>query len=461
MVLNSQSLELPHEIRLIAAVSRLIDLHQSRRDGGAYVPDVPDRAGYFLTLAIVILNCLRELELERGIGAMPISMLRGMLRKRVTEASDEDIEYCIANLRKEREIHYGIESPDGNIAIGRTWDTTPLLQVMEGFDQIQLTENARLLMRVSSLRESWLYSDLDADRLNKAIERGQFGDIATFCQVMALDLATKNKQLSGILERPSYSDLRDLLLQEGQNVSDSLIKATETIKTAIELIFDERTRKTFSMWAEREHPSFGLGNLQSELELVLQNVESLSRRFVNFVDTAQKVKQQGAERIRFLEIADMLVRSSDDNKAIKLEALLSRLLPAGVDCTYYHPGMLIGGIDFREKVLPPSTVVFTVDPKNASSNTRFCEFILRNRERIIDRLRKGPALLSEILQTNDYELLPGESILDLFGAYTSPGMIEDEEASIFVGLCDTFFEFMQNNSLITGNDPIMILENKP
>ena len=215
------------------------------------------------------------------------------------------------------------------------------------------------------------------------------------------------------------------------------------------------------MWAEREHPSFGLGNLQSELELVLQNVESLSRRFVNFVDTAQKVKQQGAERIRFLEIADMLVRSSDDNKAIKLEALLSRLLPAGVDCTYYHPGMLIGGIDFREKVLPPSTVVFTVDPKNASSNTRFCEFILRNRERIIDRLRKGPALLSEILQTNDYELLPGESILDLFGAYTSPGMIEDEEASIFVGLCDTFFEFMQNNSLITGNDPIMILENKP
>lgn len=459
-MLNNQANELPHEIRLIAAVSRLIDLHQSRREGGAYVPDIPDKAGYFLALALMMLDCLREIELERGAGAVPFSILSGMIRKRVTDACDEDIEYCIANLKKEREIHYGIEGDGGRISIGRTWDTTPLVHVVEGFSQIQLTENARLLMRVSSLRESWLYSDLDADRLNKAIERGQFGDIPNFCRAMTLDLATKNKQLSSALERPSLSDLRDLLLREGSSISDSLTKATETIKIAIELIFDERTRKAFSIWADRERPAFSLGNLQSELELVLQNVEALSRRFVTFLDTAQKVRQQGAERIRFIEIADHLVRNAHSNESSRLEAFLHRILSAGSNHSHFDPGMLVGAVDFREKEEIPAAAAFTVDPNETSSHSRFRRFIMRNRDRIVERLKQGPVLLSEVMTMDGYDLLPEESILDLFGAYSAPDALEDDTTTILVGFGATLFELEHNGSLITGNDPIMVMEEK-
>jgi hypothetical protein len=225
---------LPPDIRLIAAVSRLIDIHQSRRDSSdAYTPRIPESAGANLFLAMSIIECLHEIEMDRGIVATPISELVGAIRKRIPDVADEDIEFCIANMKQAREIRYRTRTEDGGIVDGRTWETTTLLEVQEGFSQVQLTENARLLLRVSSLKESWLYSDLDADRLIKAIERGQFQDIPGFCRAMSLDLASKSKKLSGALERPSLSELRSLLISEGGGIASSLGEAAATISQAI------------------------------------------------------------------------------------------------------------------------------------------------------------------------------------------------------------------------------------
>lgn len=467
MTRNMTEIRLPHEIRLIAAVSRLVDLHQSRREGGGvYVPDIPEKGGYYLTLALVLIECLREVELDRGIGAVSISELIGMVRKRVLEATTEDIEYCVANLRAEREIHYGVENASGRLDFARTWDTTPLLAVAEGFGQVQLTENARLLLRVASLRDSWLYSDLDADRLIKAIERGQFEDIPVFCRAMTLDLATKGKQLSGVMERPSLSELRELLLREGPIIAESLATATETIRNAIDLIFDARSRKSFAGWASRyqneagENPPFSLGNLQADMELVLQNAEALSRRFVRFVDQAQRVRSEGAERIRFLEIADHLVRTAKHGDEARLEALLKQVLPWGGDERLFHPLSLVGAVDFVEQ--QPESVLrttgYTVNPEDAQHNSRFQEFVRRNREMIVSRLREGPAHFSEILRMGGFDLLPEETPLDFFGIYAAPGTIEDKETRIIVGLNGANMRIEFGERLVTGSDPLMLLE---
>lgn len=458
---------LPHEIRLIAAVSRLVDIHQSRRDGsGVYVPDVPEKGGYYLTLALMLIECLREVELDRGIGAISISELTGMVRKRVLEATTEDIEYCVASLKTEREIHYGVENAPGKLDLARTWDTTPLLTVAEGFGQVQLTENARLILRIASLRDSWLYSDLDADRLIKAIERGQFEDIPMFCRAMTLDLATKAKQLSGVMERPSLSELRELLLREGPTIAESLAAATETIRNAIDLIFDARSRKSFAGWAARyqsevgDNPPFSLGNLQADMELVLQNAEALSRRFVRFVDQAQQVRNEGAERIRFLDIADYLVKTAKQGDEARLEALLNHVLPWGYGGRLFHPLSLVGAVDFIE---PKSEGIlgvtgYTLNPEESPNNSRFQDFVRRNRDMIVLRLREGPAYFSEILQLGGFDLQPEESPLDFFGVYAAPGAIEDKETRIIVGLSSTNMQMEFEERLVTGSDPLMLLD---
>lgn len=448
---------LPHDIRLIAAVSRLLDIHQSRRDmGGAYSPDVPEKAGFNLFLALNIIDSLREIEIDRGMGFAPLSELAGQLKKRVPSVTDSDIEYCITNLKHGREIHYGATGEDGEIRYARTWDSTPLVELEEGFSQIQLTENARLLLRVSSMKDSWLYSDLDADRLIKAIERGQFQDVPAFCRAMTIDLSAKSKQLSGALERPSLSELRSILISEGWSIAKSLNDATETIGRAIDMVFSDHVQ---TEWSKRPFPGFHLGNLQADLELVLQNVESLSRRFVQFLAMAQKVRNEGIEAIRFLELADSLVTYGSEITIDRTETILHEVMPWGVAANHFFPSFLIGEANLKEQVsVNEKSRGFTVNPHAADGSSRFLDFLKRNREVLVQRLNEGPLSFSEMATLTGFTFESGESMLDLFGVYAAPGLLTDENQRIVVGFTDAQTSLIYADQKVTGSDPLLFIE---
>lgn len=459
--------QLPHEIRLIAAVSRLIDIHQSRRDaGGVHVPDIPEKAGFNLFLAMSIIETLHEIEIDRGPGAAPVSDLVSRLMQRIPEVTLTDIEYCIANLKQGREIHYRTRNVDGVITDGRTWDTTPLLDAQDGFSQVQLTENARLLLRVTSLRESWLYSDVDADRLVKVIERGQFQDIPGFCRSMTLDLASKSKQLSGALERPSLSELRSLLISEGQGIARSLSDAKATITQAIDLVYRDDISAAFEHWlatasgAVMSRDGITLGNLQADLQLVLQNVEALSRRFLEFIDQAQKVRNEGIEPIRFLDIADWLIQTGSEENIKRVDSLFAEFMPWGQDRRIFQPSMLIGEADLSVANEDESEAMhtFTLDPAAKTPGSRFADFLARNKEIVLRRLSLGPASFSEIIELVGFTLEPDDSLLDFFGVYTKPDLIEDDDSRIVVGITDEIIHFSHSGYDIASNDPVLYLE---
>lgn len=452
--------QLPHEIRLIAAVSRLIDIHQSRREtGGAYAPDVPEKAGFNLFLALSLIESLHEIEMDRGIGFAPVSELAGKVKKRVPDVTEADVDYCIANLKLGREIHYGSTGQDGQVKFARTWDTTPLIEVEEGLSQVQLTENARLLLRVSSLKESWLYSDLDADRLIKAIERGQFQDVPVFCRAMTLDLSAKSKQLSGALERPSLNELRNLLISEGSGIAQSLNAAGTTISLAIELIFSDHIQ---SEWDKRPAQGFYLGNLQADLELVLQNVESLSRRFLRFLEMAQRVRNEGIEAVRFIQIADSLVAGGNSHTIDRTESILREIMPWGVTACFFHPSMLVGEAELKEQAAAINqSRGFTVDPHAAGGPTRFLDFLRRNRDVLMHRLKESPMSFSEVVALTGFVLEGDETPLDFFGVYAAPGLLSDENQRIVVGLTSSLANFVHSNQVVTGSDPIMFIEENP
>lgn len=452
-----QADKLPHEIRLIAAVSRLLDIHQSRREtGGVYVPEVPEKAGFNLFLSLSVIDALHEIEIDRGVGLAPVSELSGRLKKLIPGVTEVEIEYCISNLKQGREVHYGATGEDGEIRYARTWDSTPLVEIEEGFSQIQLTENARLLLRISSLKDSWLYSDLDADRLIKAIERGQFQDVPAFCRAMTIDLAAKSKQLSGALERPSLSELRTILVSEGQSIASSLNAAAETIGRAIEMIFSEHIQ---AEWEKRPFPGFHLGNLQADLELVLQNVESLSRRFVQFLNQAQKVRNEGIEAIKFLDLADSLVAHGDETSIELTESVFNEVMPWGIAVSYFFPSFLIGEADLAPRESQnEKTHGFTVNPHAYSSSSRFLDFLKRNRDVLVQRLIEGPLSFSEMTELTGFTFEPGETVLDLFGVYAAPGLLADETQKIVVGLTETQFSFIDSEQEVAGSDPLLFIE---
>lgn len=426
------------------------------------MPSIPENAGYLLTIALVILDCLHDIELEKGVGMIPIGTLNAMVKERVPGVSIEDIQYCIDTLSKGREIQYLSKNDNDGFDLSRTWDSSPLLTLADGFMQLQLSENGRLLLRVSSLKDSWLYSDLDAEKLVKAIERGQFKDVPKFCREMTLDLATKNKKISNLLEQPSVSELREMLINEGDAISASLQSAIDTIVKATKLIYEDRTRLAFESLSERDKPPFDLVNLFADLRYVQSNVESVSRNFIKFLGRAQDVKNQGAERIKFLQIADNLALNPPENLDEMLEAIFESILPFKPKSEIFHPSMLIGEVNFRLDA-PPENIAtsFEVDDEKPAAQATFSQFLQKNRGVILERLKGGPMLFSEALELANLELGNDESPIDFFGVYATPSLMDDDSSSrIIVGLNNSITNINYGDSVLICSDPIMFVEDK-
>jgi hypothetical protein len=418
------------------------------------------RAGYLLTLALLLLDTLREIEMERGPSYVPIADVAAALRRRVASVTAAEVDLVIESLATEREIRFGVEDGHGGIDFGLTKDSTPLLDKARGFGQIQLSENARLLLRVSAMKDSWLYSDIDADKLVKAIERGQFGDVPRFCKLMVLDIASKHKQLTSAIERPTLADIRDLLVQNGTIIADSLREAADVVKRACALIFDQRTREYFDHWVARHGIPWSIGNVQTEIELVMQNVEALSRRFVGFLETAQRAKTVGGISVPFLKIADSLASTAHVTDAEHLSAVLAGFMPWGVKPGYFSPTQMVGSVDFdslTETKETRETSSFTLDPGSHSSHGRLLDFILRNRALVVDRLKAGPATFSELMTSLGFVTEGDETPVDFLGVYSAPEHLDGEQFSIAVGLTGERFDLQIGHDRYTGSDPLIVL----
>lgn len=459
---------IPHDIRLIAAVSRLLDFHQSRREaGGSYVPVIPDSAGQNLHLALSVIEALHEIEMDRGVGYIPIVELADKVRLSLPDIGADDIEFCITNLKHPREIRYRAQDENGQFVESQTWDTTPLLEAQEGISQVRLSENARLLLRITSLRESWLYSDVDADRLVKVIERNQFQDIPTFCRSMVLDITTKRAQLAAALERPSRSELRTLLITEGDGIASSLHEAASTATKAITLIYEDHTAARYEQWlatpsgAVFARDGVSIGNLQADMKIVLQNIEALSRRFSEFIELAQTVRHEGIEPVPFLEIADHLVKTGNETTIERVESLMLGFLPWGKDDKVFHPSMLVGAADLsvKNEDEPAEKHTFQLDTSIPQATSRFSEFLSRNRDVVIERLAKGPALFSEIISLGNFVLEPGDSVMDFYGVYVNPRRLEEDGTRIIVGITNGEHNFSVDGDEYVGTDPVMYMEN--
>lgn len=426
-----------------------------------YVPETPERAGYMLSVAFLVLEALRELEMDRGPTFVALAEVHARIRQRVTTVTADDLTFVVDTLARERDIRYGVEDGKGGLEFGLTKDSTPLLERARDFNQVQLTENGRLLLRVSAAKENWLYTDVDAERLVAAIERKQFGDIPRLCRSLILEVASKSKQLTSAMERPTLSELRDILLAEGGGIADALQKAIEVVKRAINLIHGTGAREAFDAWKYTYGVEYSLGNLQTEVEMVMQNVEALARRFVTFLDTAQRAKPVGGTSVDFLSIVKSLTTAGVSPAPDRLEALMAGIMPWGIRGERFHPVDLVGQVDFtqlgEESITPVST--FTLDPtQDDASHNRFLNFLLRNRALVIARLREQPLLFSELVAGTAFALEEGESPTDFFGVYSSPEQLDGEGFTIKVGLTGKTFQTNIDGTWFSGTDPMMFLE---
>jgi hypothetical protein len=452
--------DVPADIRLIASTSRLLDFHQSRSSGThVFQPEVPDSAASNLFLATTLLKVLGELELEQGQVSISVKRLLREVNLDTAITNESALEHCILSLSRPREIRYGVRTEAG-VAHARTSDSTPLLTYDQSLRQVGLTENARLLIRVSELKDSWLYSDVDAQRLLMALERKQFSDIPRFCREILRDLANKARQLADVAERPAYSDLREALIEQGAAISDALREAGTLVHQAMELLFSAPVASAFELWKASSNVAYELGNLQAELENVLHVTELLSRKFVNFVIEAQNAQTVRAPTMGFLDLVQSL-HTRQAGFAEQLEVATLDMVPWFCETRFFSPDLLAGEISLSRLYalsLPaPIEITFEHSDELVDQEARAHAFLERNADVILGALSLGPRTLSDLMGLEGLHFEGDEDISAFVGAYSYPEIFDVNDQRVCIMHHSDFAELSTEHSTLVTSDPIVFI----
>lgn len=455
---------LPPAVTVMAATSRLIDLHHAR-GASVYVPENAPSAGKYTGIALLVLDSLHNLETERGAGYITVKELFEYICKTAVDISFEDLEYVLLSLSKEREICFSIPDEEtGSLALGHVRDKTKLLDLAESRGQVRITDTASLFLRVCENELSWLYDEADAEKIITALTYNKFKEIPAICRSITLELTKKARVLTELIEHPTRDEQGQILVSDGPAINMNLKNTKEIIQRALQNLLEQSKIEAFNRWSAIEKPDFELGNLHTELEILLQSAEAVTRRFVEFLDVAQQRKEVVPPHYQFLEIADHLVFNCKGGTLDLLEGVMRVVVPPSLPLMWFDPSMLPGMIDLydlmEDDVDDLTAKSFDVSGTDSPAAMHFRVFIEKNRDTIYDLLRTGPLPFSKFLTSAGLSLDEGFSAYDFIGIYVSPHLLDgdDENERIIVGLPQCDLRQMDNGYLVLSSDPVIMLE---
>lgn len=457
MAENSQ---VPSDIRLTAAFARLLDLHGTRRevdcDASIKPPAVPEGAGVRLWTALELLRQLYSRTLEGSTGRVPLETILSELQQKSLGITAADLEFCAAFLGTEREVRYLDQSSLPSLEERETRAPTPLLKHYRREREVKLTENGRLLMRVLGLQRDWLLGDKDVERVVAAVDRGLFEEVPRICAEVIGELRALNEHLTEIEESPTFEAQRSAFERREPQYREMLRRSEEAVRQAIGRFSDPGTAARFADW-QTANPDWDLtlSELLNHTEDVLRSVESLSRHWLRFLRELQSRRRRPLGVVDFAALADALVDEAPNDEFLR--NLVASMGPWRR--THLFSPALFDAADLDERSVDQGKVEF--DQTEVVVVEEFRTFLGRNGARVIERLRRGPLALSDLLAEarsdgNAFELVDGVGIADLFGVFTIPDEMGDT-VSVQVGLSGRRFQLLDGDRLLHGDDPVIQL----
>lgn len=456
---QAQRGDLPHDVRLVATVARLLDLHNSRRERGsrsanvAQQPQVSAAAGYYLWLGLQIIQILHRQAKQGSSGPVPIQRLHEELSRMMGAVTRSDLEYCLSFLSLEREIRY-LDPTSFPMEESRLTQTpTQLLRFDKRFGQVRLSDGGRLLMRISALHQDWLYEDKDVERIPASIERGIFEDIPRICDEVIGNLRALNERLTEIEESPTFESLRNEFQERGRQYREMLNMANTALSRALTALATSATRERFERWRSfRGIEDLEIDDALGHVEAVYHALHSLERHFVEFIKNIQSRRRAPLGVVRFQDVCRRLVYSAPSHDA--LLNLFTDLGPWRARSAWFHEKDFVGRTDLRA-VRPDAEGVVFEERAEETAQDRFQSFLERNRAWILARLRCGPITFSDLVTETDLAFMEGEGPASFFGVFSLPDELANEEVSIFVGLSGGRMDVTVGSVRLRGDDPVI------
>lgn len=458
----SRDLDLPHDVRLMATVARLLDLHGSRRERGSRSINVPNQlqvgeaAGYYLWIGLEVIAHLSRNARTGSSGPVSIAYLHEQLQQRIENLSRQDLEYCVSFLSVEREVHYLNPQALPQQDLRVTQAPTQLLRYDRRFGQVRLTEAGRLLMRIGALHQSWMYEDKDVERIPAAIERGMFEDIPRICEEVIGNLRALNEHLTEIEESPTFESLRTEFLERGRQYRDMIKLASTAVTRAMQLLSSPATRERFDKWRSfRGVDVIEVEDALAYVEGVHQTLHSLERHFITFLQNIQSRRRAPLGVIRFQDVAERLVYAAPTTQ--NLVNLFADLGPWRVKTPSFHVQDFTNKVELAPAEKAPDALTFEDNPGDTPHDL-FQSFLERNRTWIIARLQTGPLSFSELARTDGADFMDGESPSSFFGMFMLPEEISGEHIRLCVGLAGQHMDVISHGTRMVGDDPVLWID---
>lgn len=451
---------------LIAAVSRLIDLHDSRRSPGSDNRNVPpsrasyEHSAYYLSLGVATLETFYRLERADGVGGFySKDHIASALIDVYGEYDEADVDFCLRMLSVSREIHF---TRDEDGIKGSTADKTQLLKRSVGeYGQYALTDNARLFLRVSSDTENWFYEGDDAGRLVRAINKGLFQDIPVLCRQRIDRMIELSKKITFMKERIAIEGVSEEFHLNRPAFEETLEDARCAIEKAIKMLQSDEAEIKFDEWKARSGSEYTLMAIMGCLQVVAKANQNTSRNLIDFVSNIHKYKAAGMGIVDFHGLANNIIRSKRvDIKT--LDDLYDIVMPQMPHTPSMHPFDFAESIRLDEAKEERKHFVVDLDEPGNEIEERFTSFIDNNKEWFIKTLQDngGSLRFSKLIASGKFTIFADENPATLFGYVASPEFLTKHDIHISLALDGTRFETKVEYFTVYGDDILITLLNK-
>lgn len=393
---------------VMLAAMRLVDLFDTRRELGGSVSSVrvPARAssiedksaGIFFDLGTALLESLDALE-----GNAPGTYLLAQdvfndLYGEFPECDLNDFHNVVQKLSVRYPIFFARE--------GVVLKDTALIERAPAGKRIRLSRKGRLALYLSESSSDWIYLDLEAKGITRAIDLGKFGDVERFSREIMKRAKDANLEIRSILEMPFAELQAQALYTKNDLYLETVSKTQGIVSEALHLLSGENVLNALDEWIGEHPDQEGIDRrIRDQLYNTLSIIETLTRNLSDILSVVQKGGQTGVRTPNFQAAAKVAVLKVAGDK-IMSSALRMFVHPAGPHESIQD--LVNPFVAPEEKLREPMVVDMTSAELVVTDLYAFGE---RYGEEFMSRLSHGPVSLIQLIEegacgAHDFEALP-------------------------------------------------------
>jgi hypothetical protein len=398
----------PAWVQFLATAIRLFDAHDLRRTPGAEHISLADDTrrgssdGRFVSIAWSLLEYLRDRELE---GALDFIALTDFIDEssELFGVSKQDVQYIIVLLAAPTKLSF-VDHTNGFTRYRATTETALIEKQRRGY-ACRLTIGGREALGFASGYFKWVHAGVESKKLLVDLKSNDF---ASFYQV-AIRLLDRIRQegleVRRALERPEVADMRRYFLEHADRYTSTIEEVLTVTNDAQVLLGTKDVLDAFDqhMTKASDGDSLSPTLFNDLIRNILNALGSLQRLFSQFIQDVQKRDRALIGIVRFDEMAQNLAKMpvGPATDPEFLEGMFRGIGPLRADVPGFTPLELHRTIEIKRpkekrvagfrKMGAPILVLDRVE-----------KFVARNRELLLERLRKGPLSLTEMLEDNDF-----------------------------------------------------------